>query len=140
MLPVLMLTLLLPRAGAAQLPGAGGLEQVAAFGDNPDDLRMYSYVPEGMSDEPRPLVLVLHGCQQSAADYQAAGWNALADTHRFYIVYPEQVTLGPNGNPARCFNWAGEYGDPANLIRGQGENLSLSNKVRQMIADHAIDE
>ncbi len=35
----------------------------------------------------------------------------------FTVVYPEQQTAN---NPAQCFNWAGEYGIPDNLVRGQG--------------------
>src|SRR5262249_29198245 len=72
----------------------------------------------------------------TAQQFTAAGWNELADAARFYLVYPEQNS---SNNPLRCFNWAGEYGDPANLQRGQGENESIKEMVDKMEADYSID-
>src|SRR5262249_54769130 len=83
-----------------------------------------------------PLVVALHGCTQTAADYAKAGWNELADKHGFYVAYAEQTTAN---NPIRCFNWAGVYGNPANLHRGQGENQSIKEMVDKMKADFSID-
>lgn len=117
-------------------PASAGFEPVQSFGDNPGALKMYRYVPDGMPAGPRPLVLALHGCTQTAAAYRASGWEGLADAHGFYVVYPEQ---DPNNNPARCFNWAGEYSDPTNLRRGEGENASIISMVDQMRADFEID-
>ncbi len=128
--------------GALTLAGtapAQALVPVADFGANPGNLSMFKHVPGDLPAGPRPLVMALHGCQQDAAGYVAAGWNDLADEHGFYVVYPQQATQGPNSNPIGCFNWAGVYGDPANLIRGRGENLSLRNMVAKMARDHAID-
>lgn len=96
---------------------------------------MYEYVPSGLPSN-RPLVVVLHGCTQTAASMVNAGWNALADQYQFAVVYPEQQTAN---NPVRCFNWAGEYGDTANLVRGQGENQSIISMVDTAIAAHASD-
>src|SRR5690348_11055362 len=90
------------------LQHSAGLTEVSSFGSNPGGLKMYKYVPAGVGAH-APLVLVLHGCVQSAADYEKAGWNALADKYKFLLVYGEQQT---NNNSMRCFNWAGEYGDP----------------------------
>jgi len=96
---------------------------------------MYEYVPAGLPAG-RPLVLVLHGCSQTAASMEAAGWNKLADQFKFTVVYPEQNTAN---NPVRCFNWAGEYGDTANLVRGQGENASVISMIDKAIAAHGSD-
>ncbi len=117
-------------------PASAGFEPVANFGDNPGALHMYRYVPAGMPAGPRPLVLALHGCTQTAQAYRSAGWEGLADEHGFYVVYPEQ---DPNNNPARCFNWAGEYSDPTNLRRGEGENASMISMIEQMHSDFDID-
>lgn len=113
----------------------GAMAQVSGFGTNPGALLMYEYVPAGLPAS-APLVVVLHGCTQGAADMVAAGWNELADEYGFAVVYAEQATAN---NPLRCFNWAGEYGDPANMTRGQGENQSIKEMVDYMIANRGVD-
>ena len=84
------------------------LTQVTSFGSNPGNLLMFRHVP---TDVPAnaPLVVVLHGGTQTASAYEAAGWTALANVRKFYVVYPEQKTLN---NSSRCFNWF-ELGDIA---------------------------
>ncbi len=111
------------------------LQEVTGFGTNPGALKMYRYVPAAMPPK-APLVVAMHGCTQGAADFQPTGWSALAETRKFYVVYPEQTT---GNNQLRCFNWAGEYGDPTNLKRGEGENLSIKQMVDKMKADYSID-
>ena len=111
------------------------LTAVTSFGSNPGGLAMYEYVPAGLPSG-KPIVVVLHGCTQTAANMEVAGWNALADQYKFTVVYPEQST---SNNPVRCFNWAGEYGDTANLVRGQGENQSIIQMVDKAIASHGSD-
>jgi poly(hydroxyalkanoate) depolymerase family esterase len=115
--------------------GAGSFEEVRSFGSNPGALKMYRYSP------PSPvagagLVVAMHPCTLSASSYRGAGFEELADEHGFYVMYPEQQTAN---NGLQCFNWAGEYGDPTNLRRGEGENLSIINMVRQMESDFDID-
>lgn len=122
-------------ASATTVFFAMALETVTSFGSNPGNLAMYRHVPAGVGPN-APVVLVLHGCSQAAADIAQIGWNELADRWKFYVVYPEQKSAN---NSLRCFNWAGEYGDPTNLRRGQGENLSIKQMVDQMKADYSID-
>ncbi len=129
-------------AAANAHAAAGSMVQVTSFGSNPAGLRMWKYVPPTMPAN-APLVLALHACSQQASDYVKAGWNELADQYQFYVVYPEQTTIN---NSLTCFNWAGSNSnpltgenDPANLTRGQGENLSITQMVDKMKADHGID-
>src|SRR5690348_14516655 len=93
------------------------LTQVTGFGSNPGQLDMYLYAPQGISAG-APLVVAMHGCTQSAADYVNAGWNELADRWKFYVVYPEQVTAN---SQEKCFDWF-TAGD---IERGAGEALSI---------------
>ena len=44
------------------------LVEVTGFGANPGDLRMFSFVPDELQPKPA-LVVVLHGCGQTAAGY-----------------------------------------------------------------------
>lgn len=115
--------------------GSQTLTQVTSFGANPGGLRMWKYVPQNMPPN-APLVLALHACTEQAADYVKAGWNDLADQYKFYVLYPEQTSTN---NALTCFNWAGVYGNPANLERGMGENESIKEMVDQMKKDHSID-
>lgn len=101
-------------------------------GANPGDLVMFKFVPEDLSDG-APLVVVLHGCGQTAAGYATgAGWTTLAERWGFALLAPEQQA---SNNQAKCFNWF-EAGD---IERGQGEAGSIRQMVERMRADHAID-
>ncbi len=111
------------------------LTEVTGFGSNPGALKMFEYIPAGLPAG-APLVLVLHGCTEGAANAATTGWSELADKAQFAVVYPEQQTAN---NPAKCFNWAGEYGDPSNIQRGKGENLSIKQMVDKAVATHGSD-
>ena len=106
------------------------LDEVQAFGSNPGALRMFKYVPA----RPEPaLVVVLHGCTQTAASYDfGAGWSTLADRYGFVLLLPQQQ---PANNPNRCFNWF--LAD--DITREKGEALSIRQMVETMIRDHGID-
>ncbi|MBK6694905.1 MAG: PHB depolymerase family esterase [Myxococcales bacterium] len=121
--------------GESQALLSGAVAPRAAFGSNPGGLKLYEYVPKPLTVG-APLVLVLHGCTQSAADATHWGWNELADQAGFVVGYPEQQTAN---NSVRCFNWGGEYGDLANLQRGKGENESLKQMVSALVAAHGLD-
>jgi poly(hydroxyalkanoate) depolymerase family esterase len=113
-------------ADKATAPRTGHLHELTAFGTNPGCLRMFVYVPERPSRK-APLVVALHGCSQSAEEYDhGAGWSALADRFGFAVVYPQQQ---PANNPKNCFSWF----LPDDMTRDHGEALS----IRQMV-EHAI--
>jgi poly(3-hydroxybutyrate) depolymerase len=66
------------------------LMERAVLGSNPGALRMYSFIPDDLP-ETVPLVVVLHGCTQTAADYEVgAGWATLAEQLGFALLMPEQ--------------------------------------------------
>lgn len=97
-------------------PPAGSTAEVANFGSNPGGLKMYLHTP-GRVAAGAPIVVALHGCSQTAADYAGVGWDALADVRGFYVVYAEQTT-GNNFN--RCFRWyesaqTGQGGEAASI-------------------------
>src|SRR5687767_5529414 len=119
----------------ASSASAATMKPVTSFGTNPGALAMYEYVPDGLPSG-RPLVIVMHGCTQMASAMVNTAWHKLADELKFAVVYPEQST---DNNPVRCFNWAGEYGDTANLERGKGENQSILSMIDAAIAAHGSD-
>ena len=112
---------------------ASHLRQVQDFGSNPGSLRMFTHLPLNLPAR-CPLVVVLHGCLQSAAGYdQGAGWSTLADRYGFALLLPEQQ---PSNNPNGCFNWF----QPGDIERGCGEALSIRQMVDKMVSDHDIDK
>ena len=106
--------------------------EVHGFGSNPGNLRMFSYLPARLEADPA-LVVVLHGCTQTAAGYDhGAGWSTLADRYGFALLLPEQQQ---SNNPNGCFNWF-QTGD---IERGRGEALSIRQMVEKMVVDQGID-
>jgi poly(hydroxyalkanoate) depolymerase family esterase len=125
-------------ATLASTRSAHALEAVTSFGSNPGNLLMYRYVPQGVAAN-APLVVALHGCTQTADQMTGTGWNALADKYKFYVAYAQQQSAN---NPVQCFDWWGQYNNPANkanITRGQGENASIKQMVDKMKADFGID-
>src|ERR1700682_6260362 len=75
--------------GAA--PASDHLTELTGFGSNPGALRMFTYTPKNLAPSP-PLVVVLHGCTQSAGSYDlGAGWSTLADRYGFVLLLPQQT-------------------------------------------------
>lgn len=56
---------------------------------------MQVHVPAGYTGtQPVPLVVVLHGAFSSARELaEISGWNALADEHGFFVLYPDGIGL-----------------------------------------------
>jgi poly(hydroxyalkanoate) depolymerase family esterase len=107
--------------------------EVTDFGSNPGNLQMFEYVPD-QATQPAPLVVVLHGCGQTAQQYaRDAGWIRLADRGKFVLLAPEEpnpTTLDP-----RCFNWFITWDNQ----REQGQAGSIRQMIDRVKARHAID-
>jgi len=115
-----------------------------------DSRDYFVYVPAELPEGDVPLVVYLHGCNQTA--YEAAlgvRWNELADTEGFIVAYPQQFdpnTMAPGpdqgeaylfgGNGGQCWNWF----RPEHIERGLGEAATIAGITRTVMADHAIDE
>ena len=115
-------------------PGAvpDRLHLVHEFGSNPGNLRMFTYLPPQYAANPA-LVVVLHGCTQTAASYDyGAGWSTLADRYGFALLLPEQQR---SNNPNGCFNWF----LPDDTRRGRGEALSIRQMIETFLTDKKID-
>ena len=79
------------------------------------------------------LVVVLHGCTQSAASYDlGAGWSTLAERYGFVLLLPEQTQAN---NPKTCFNWF----LPGDTARDRGEALSIRQMIEKTIGAHGVD-
>ena len=110
------------------------LQHIRPFGTNPGNLKMYAYSPQVIdTSESLPLVVVLHGCTQTAhVCAKQTGWNTLAYRHQFYVMYPEQIILN---NLENCFNWFKEKDQE----RGKGEPESIKQMIDYMQAHYKIN-
>jgi poly(hydroxyalkanoate) depolymerase family esterase len=108
------------------------LVEITGFGANPGDLRMFSFVPDELQRQPA-LVVVLHGCGQTAAGYDlGAGWSTLAEHYGFALLMPEQQR---SNNANTCFNWF----NPEDIARDSGEACSIRQMIARMVDDVGID-
>ena len=91
------------------------------------------YVPVKRSDVPMPMVVMLHGCTQSADDFAAGTrMNRLAEEHGFLVVYPEQAA---NANASKCWNWFRAQ----DQVRDSGEPSLIAGIVREVAARYGAD-
>lgn len=85
------------------------------------------YTPRGSAQRRMPLVVMLHGCSQSATDFaKGTDMNRLADEFGVLVLYPQQ---SPAANIGRCWNWH----DPQNQARGRGEPALIA-----ALTQHAV--
>jgi len=113
-------------------PAIDRLSGMSEFGSDPGSLRALTYIPEDLPEN-APLVIVLHGCKQTAEGYDyGSGWSELADRHGFALLFPEQRV---SNNWLLGFNWF----RPGDNSRDSGEPLSIMQMVEQVIVNHAID-
>jgi feruloyl esterase len=93
---------------------------------------MFVHMPTAMADRPA-LVVVLHGCGQTAAGYDyGAGWSTLANRYGFALLMPEQQQLN---NSHGCFNWF----QPEDAQRGRGEGASIRQMIDNMVREKDVD-
>jgi|GEM_PF-170660 poly(hydroxyalkanoate) depolymerase family esterase len=96
----------------------------------PTGSRSYAvYTPPGLSPGTAvPLIVVLHGCNQSGTD-AALGTevNAYADRAGFVAVYPEQSA---KDNLRRCWNWF----EPRHQARGSGEPAAIARITERVLS------
>lgn len=86
------------------------------------------YTPRGSSRRKLPLVVMLHGCKQSADDLAiGTGMNALADELGFLVLYPQQSV---RANLGRCWNWH----RPGDQKRDGGEPALIAGLTRHILA------
>ncbi len=114
---------------AARSPG----EFLAGEFSGPAGSRPYRlYVPSRPAARPALLVM-LHGCTQTAEDFAAGTrMNDLAEAAGALVLYPVQTA---RANAQRCWNWF----NPADQQAGQGEPAIIAGMLRQVVAERGAD-
>lgn len=92
------------------------------------------YVPaQARAGARPPMVVMLHGCTQDAADFAAGTrMNQQARALGVVVLYPEQ---SQRDNPRKCWNWF----HPQHQQRGRGEPAVLAALTQSMAAAHRVD-
>ena len=91
------------------------------------------YLPPGAAAaDPRPLVVMLHGCKQTASEFAAiTQMNQLAERKDFAVLYPQQSAATDRH---RCWHWY------KRATQQGGEDVQLlAAMVRQVQARHRLD-
>ena len=93
------------------------------------------YLPSGASktrDAPLPLVVMLHGCQQTATDLATSTrMNQLAERKGFAVLYPQQSAAS---DAHRCWHWYKRA-----VQHGQGEVRLIAELIAQVQQRHGLD-
>lgn len=124
-----------PQPALPARPGSFA-EEAFQFGDDAYAYRIYlpgAADTEALAASRLPLVVLLHGCKQDAADFAlGTAMNALAEQKQCIVLYPEQSS---RANPMRCWNWF----EPAHQDKGAGEPAMIAALTRQVLKRHNAD-
>lgn len=89
-------------------------------------------VASGATSAPMPLVVMLHGCQQTAADFATATrMNDLAERKGFAVLYPQQSAAA---DAHRCWHWY-----KRSTQQGQGDVRQVADMIAHVQQRHGLD-
>jgi poly(hydroxyalkanoate) depolymerase family esterase len=91
------------------------------------------YIPSGYAGQTLPLVVMLHGCTQTAVDFAlGTRMNVFAEGEKILVVYPEQAVAA---NRSRCWNWF----QASEQQRGAGEPSLIAGITQQIMSAYHVD-
>lgn len=118
-----------------QHAGTGKAQFITKNFSNEHGAREYKlYIPSSYGQKPLPLVVMLHGCTQTADDFAAGtAMNQLAEELGFLVAYPNQTA---SANNKRCWNWFKAQDQQAH----QGEPAIIAGLTQAIIHDYQADK
>ena len=122
------------REGAKEAPERRSGKFISGSFANEHGARPYKlYIPAGHAGKALPLIVMLHGCTQTADDFAAGTrMNALAEERQCFVLYPAQTQ---SANRSRCWNWF-KRGDQR---RDKGEPAIIAGMTREVASRYGID-
>ncbi|MFC4071737.1 extracellular catalytic domain type 1 short-chain-length polyhydroxyalkanoate depolymerase [Actinoplanes subglobosus] len=135
----LLVTAVTALTAAGPATAATGFTEVTAFGTNPGNQRMFTYVPPAAAPG-APVIVLFHGCGGQAQDLDVnTGWRKYADLYGVHLILPEQKpeNVGSGGIvPHKCFSaWNAED----RTHDGNGEARSVVQMVDHLGATYDAD-
>ena len=109
------------------------LVETTDFGSNPGALRMFSFAPDNLQPAPG-LVVVLHGCGQSAACLRF-GRRLVDAGETLWFRVADAASSSRSNNANGCFNWF----NPEDTARDSGEACSIRQMIARTVDDIGID-
>ena len=90
------------------------------------------YLPSVVAKGPLPLVVMLHGCKQTATDFaESTRMNQLAERKGFAVLYPQQSAAA---DANRCWHWYRRA-----TQQGNGDVALIAEMIQQLRARHRLD-
>ncbi len=106
------------------------------YGQSKHDYRLYvpsSYQQNVEKKQNMPLIIMLHGCNQTAEDFAVdTRMNTLAEIHHCIVAYPSQPV---SANQNRCWNWF----RTSDQQREQGEPAWLAELTKTIVEQYAVE-
>ncbi len=122
-----------PRPQATMVDGQPGQFVTGSY-SNQAGARPYKlYIPMSYAKKRLPLIVMLHGCNQTAVVFaNGTRMNVLAEEWQCFVLYPEQTHAASR---SRCWNWF-KRGDQR---RDKGEPSILAGMTREVMHRYRID-
>jgi poly(hydroxyalkanoate) depolymerase family esterase len=121
-------------AAATPAPGSTGATMSGTYSGSAGSRTYTGYVPSSYAKgTAMPLVVVLHGCTQSAdVIRQLTRFDQLAEARGFIAVFPEQPS---SANSTKCWN----FFQDANIHRGSGEPALIAGITNDVQKRYTVD-
>ena len=98
----------------------------------PGGLEYALYRPKDLPAAGRPLVIMLHGCKQTAQDFaQGTRMNRLADSKGFVVAYPQQ---SKRAQSMQCWRWFQPQAG-----QGLAEADAIASLARALVSKYRLD-
>jgi poly(hydroxyalkanoate) depolymerase family esterase len=107
---------------------------IAGIYQNAAGQRAYKlYVPSSYTGQSLPLIVMLHGCNQTPDDFAAGTqMHALGEEQSCFVLYPAQSNTA---NHSRCWNWFRRE----DQVRDRGEPSMIAGMTREIVDRYGID-